>query len=81
MLAAGCLVGRCAASPAAAEVHSDVDGKYRAHATTIFQASKCAVKLDITNLLYSGLVVSCFLLGYYSLKNRKDQQFSPCFKA
>ena len=81
LLTAVHLVGRCAASPIAAEVHSDGDGAYRAHAGAEFPAYGYVPRPHTINLLYPGLpAVFCFLLGYYSLENRKDQQFNSCFK-
>ena len=50
MLTAGHLVGRCAASPTAAEVHSDVGGAYRAHATAKFRACEYAPMPDAINV-------------------------------
>ena len=79
MLAAGHLAGRCAASPIAAEVHSDVNGAYCAHATTKFQACEYAPRLDAINLQYLDLPTAfCFHPGCYSLGNRRGQQFGPC---
>ena len=72
------LSGRCAVPPIAAEVRSDIDGTYCAHATTIFRACEYALMLDARKPQYSGLlVVSCFLLAYYSLENCRDPQFGP----
>ena len=79
MLAAGHLVGRCAASPTAAEVHFDVYSAYCAHAITKFRACKYALKLEITNLLFlSNPTVFCFHPGCYSLVNHRDQLSGPC---
>ena len=67
--------------PIATEVRSDGNGAYRAHSGAEFLAYGCIPKPDTINLVYPGLsAVFCFLLGYYVLENRKDQQFGPCFK-
>ena len=72
------LSGRCAAYPIAAEVRSDGDGAYHAHATTRSQAYEYAPMLDAINLLFlSHPLVFCFHLGCYSLVNRRDPQFGP----
>ena len=64
----------CAAPPTAAEVCSDVVSAYRAHAETRYRACEYAPMPDAINLQYLSLpVVSCFLLGYCSLENCKDQ--------
>ena len=78
MLDACHLAEMCAAPPTAAEVCSDVVCAYCAHAVTRFQACEYAPTPDAINLQYlSPPVVSCFLLGYYSLENRKDQLSGP----
>ena len=81
MLDAVYLSGGCAAPPIAAEVRSDVFGAHCAHAATVSRACQYALVLDVINLHYFGLpTVSCFHPRYYSLGNRRDQQFGPCFK-
>ena len=55
LLAAVHLAGKYAAPPVAAEVHSDVGGAYRAHATAIFQVYEYAPTPDPINLRFFGL--------------------------
>ena len=81
MLAAGRLVGRCAASPTAVEVCSDVASAYCAHAGAEFPAYGCIPMPDTINLQHLGLpTMFCFLLGCCSLENHKGQQFGPCLR-
>ena len=79
MLAAVHVSGRCAAPPIAAEVCFDVNGTYRAHATTIFRACEYAPRLDTINLQYLDLPTAfCFHPGYYSLGNCRGPLSDPC---
>ena len=50
MLAAGHLAGRCAASPTAAEVCSDIASTYRAHAGAEFPVYGYVPRPDAINL-------------------------------
>ena len=79
---AGHLARMCAVPPTAAEARSDVYSTYSTKATTISRACEYAPGLDVTNLQYFSLPsVSCFLLGCYSLENRRGPQSDPCFNA
>ena len=69
----------CAVPLVAAEVHSDVNGAYRALATIKFRAYQSSPMLEVINLEYLGLpTVSYFLLGYCSLESRRGQLSDPC---
>ena len=71
-----------AALPAASEVCSDDDSAYCALAKAISLVYGSSLVPGAINPQYPSLLAMFyFLLGCYSVENRKDQQFAPCLQA
>ena len=79
MLVTSHLAGRYAVSPVAAEVYSDIDGAYCAHAVTRFRACEYAPTPEAINLQFlSHPTVFCSHPACYYSGNHRVQQFGPC---